>query len=182
MPPPAAGLSLSVVCIEEDVASRHAAFDRIVVPELSRLLGAARSLTRNHAAAEDLVQDAMVRAYRSLCRFDGRYPRAWLLTILRNAHLNSTRRRHPHPVEDVPEPADDSRSDIDAVVFDDALRRALTALPAEQQSVIALVDVEGFSYQEAAAVLDVPVGTVMSRLHRGRAKLRTSLAAEGIRP
>jgi RNA polymerase sigma-70 factor, ECF subfamily len=172
-----------VVCVEEDIASRHAAFDRIVVPELGRLLGAARTLTRNHAAAEDLVQDAMVRAYRGLCRFDGRFPRAWLLTILRNAHLNSTRKRHPHPVEELPEPiGEHTGDDIDAIVLDDALRRALAALPAEQQSVVALVDVEGFSYQEAAALLEIPVGTVMSRLHRARAKLRAGLAAEGIGP
>jgi RNA polymerase sigma-70 factor (ECF subfamily) len=171
-----------MVCVEEDVASRHAAFDRIVVPELARLLGAARTLTRDHVTAEDLVQDAMVRAYRGLCRFDGRYPRAWLLTILRNAHLNSTRRLRPIPVGEVPELALGDDAGIDAVLLDDALQRALRALPDEQRDVVTLVDVEGLSYQEAADALGVPTGTVMSRLHRARTKLRAQLEAEGVRP
>ena len=171
-----------MVCVEEDVASRHAAFDRIVVPELGRLLGAARTLTRDHVAAEDLVQDAMVRAYRGLCRFDGRYPRAWLLTILRNTHLNSIRRTRPISIDDVPELALGDEAAIDAVLLDDALQRALRALPAEQRDVVSLVDVEGLSYQEAADALGVPTGTVMSRLHRARTKLRAQLEAEGVRP
>jgi RNA polymerase sigma-70 factor (ECF subfamily) len=173
-----------VVCVEDDVASRHAAFERIVVPELTRLLGAARTLTRDRGAAEDLVQDAMVRAYRSLCRFDGRFPRAWLLTILRNAHLNSTRRRRPDPVERLPERSVDHDHDdaVDAFALDEVLRRALSSLPPDQRDVVALVDVEGFSYQETAGALGIPVGTVMSRLHRARTKLRAALDAEGFRP
>jgi RNA polymerase sigma-70 factor (ECF subfamily) len=182
MHPPSAGFRPFVVCVEDDVASRHAAFDRIVVPELARLLGAARTLTRDRAAAEDLVQDAMLRAYRGLCRFDGRYPRAWLLTILRNAHLNSARRKRPLPVGEVPEAVDDQGGALDAVVLDDALRRALMALPDEQRDVVALVDIEGLTYQESADALGVPVGTIMSRLHRARTKLRAQLEAEGVRP
>jgi RNA polymerase sigma-70 factor (ECF subfamily) len=172
-----------VVCVEDDVASRHAAFERVVVPELGRLFGAARSLTRDRTAAEDLVQDAMVRAYRALCRFDGSHPRAWLLTILRNAHINGLRRRRPDPVADVPEPAHALEASLtDDIALDDAIRRALASLADHQRDVVALVDVEGFSYQEAATALGVPVGTVMSRLHRARSNLRTRLAAEGVRP
>jgi RNA polymerase sigma-70 factor, ECF subfamily len=162
-----------VVCVEEDAASRHAAFDRIVTPEISRLHGAARTLTRGSDTAEDLVQDTLVRAYRALCRFDGRHPRAWLLTILRNAFYKDAARTRPEPMADVPHiGAPDA---VDALAFDDLLRRALAALPGAQRQIVELVDVEGLSYAEAAAASGVPVGTVMSRLHRARQRLREQL-------
>lgn len=160
-----------VVCIEEDVPGRHAAFDRVVVPEIGRLLGAARTLTREQSAAEDLVQETLLRAYRALCRFDGRHPRAWLLTIMRNAFYKDARRKRPQPAEVAPVDADHA----DLVAFDDALTRALAALPEAQRDVVVLVDVEGLAYAEAAAALGIPVGTVMSRLHRARAGLREQL-------
>jgi RNA polymerase sigma-70 factor, ECF subfamily len=162
-----------VVCVEEDAASRHAAFDRFVTPEIDRLHGAARVLTHGRDTAEDLVQDTLVRAYRALCRFDGRYPRAWLLTILRNVFYKDAVRHHDLPVAEVPgvEIADPA----DALAFDDALRRALDRLPASQRRVVELVDVVGLAYAEAAAAIGVPVGTVMSRLHRARARLREEL-------
>jgi RNA polymerase sigma-70 factor, ECF subfamily len=167
------GFLLTVVCVEEDVASRHAAFDRFVTPEISRLHGAARTLTRGGDAAEDLVQDTLVRAYRALCRFDGRHPRAWLLTILRNAFYKEAVRQRPVPVADLPSATQTDRTD--ALAFDDALRRALATLPEEQRAVVALIDIEDLSYAETAAALGVPVGTVMSRLHRARRKLREQL-------
>ena len=75
--------------------SRGTAFERYVLPELDVLLRVARSLTHNAADAEDLVQETLIRAHRSIDRFDGRHPRAWLLTILRNANVNRARRRRP---------------------------------------------------------------------------------------
>jgi len=105
-----------VLCVDEDPASRHAAFSRVVVPEIGRLHGAARTLTREPAAAEDLVQDTLVRAYRALCRFDGRYPRAWLLTILRNSFAKDARKRRPVPTDEVPASVDEDHAD--ALAFD----------------------------------------------------------------
>ena len=162
-----------VVCVEEDAASRHAAFDRLVTPEIGRLHGAARVLTRNGDTAEDLVQDTLVRAYRALCRFDGRHPRAWLLTILRNAFYKDAVRRRAIPYADVPVADLDDKTD--AIAFDDALRRALATLPEAQRTIVQLVDIEGLTYAEAAAATGVPEGTVMSRLHRARTKLREQL-------
>ena len=78
-----------------DAATDDTAFERYVLPEIEVLLRVANSLTRNHAEAEDLVQDTLLRAYRAIDGFDGRYPRAWLLTILRNTHINRNRRRRP---------------------------------------------------------------------------------------
>jgi RNA polymerase sigma-70 factor, ECF subfamily len=165
-----------VVCVEEDAASRHAAFERLVTPEIGRLHGAARVLTHDGAGAEDLVQDTLVRAYRALCRFDGRHPRAWLLTILRNVFYKDAVRRRAIPYAEVPvRDSNDVTDDTDAVAFDDALRRALATLPRAQREIVQLVDVEGLSYAEAAAAIGAPEGTVMSRLHRARVKLREQL-------
>jgi RNA polymerase sigma-70 factor (ECF subfamily) len=173
MTAPFGGFPFFVVCVEEDVESRHAAFARLVTPEISRLHGAARTLTHGGDAAEDLVQDTLVRAYRALCRFDGRHPRAWLLTILRNVFYKDARRIRAVPVADVPAITEDDTSAV--IDFDDALRRALATLPEAQRDVVTLVDVEGLSYAETAAALGVPAGTVMSRLHRARHKLREQL-------
>ncbi len=162
------------------------AFERFVVPELPVLLRAARALTRHDAEAEDLVQDTLLRAYRSIDRFDGRYPRAWLLTILRNTHVNRNRRRRPELLRD-PDATDgaagaafeDDHSAIDGG-FDAAVDVALAALPPPQRRVVELVDVAGMSYAEAARELRVPVGTVMSRLHRARQRLRGLLEGAGV--
>jgi RNA polymerase sigma-70 factor (ECF subfamily) len=150
----------------------------------------AMSLTRNRADAEDLVQDTMLRAYRAIERFDGRYPRAWLLTILRNAQLNRVRRKRPELLRDpdttMERVADtsDSATDIEAMVvdntFDSAVEAAYRGLPDKFRSVVELVDLGSLSYKEAAEVLDVPVGTVMSRLHRARNRLKKELQKAGI--
>lgn len=174
-------------------AEGDAAFERYVLPEVEVMLRVARSLTRNHADAEDLVQDTLLRAYKAIERFDGRYPRAWLLTILRNTHINRNRRRRPELLRDPdtqlerlaqsPEVDEASRPDrfVDlrfAAEVDDALA-ALTEPFAE---VIQLVDVDGLAYAEAAEVLGVPIGTVMSRLHRARKKIREHLRRTGAAP
>jgi len=89
-----------------DDTTDDTAFERYVLPETELLLRVANSLTRNRADAEDLVQDTLLRAFRAIDRFDGRYPRAWLLTILRNTHINRNRRRRPELLRD-PERATD---------------------------------------------------------------------------
>lgn len=173
--------------------SGDAAFERYVLPEVEVMLRVARSLTRNHADAEDLVQDTLIRAYKAIDRFDGRHPRAWLLTILRNTHINRNRRRRPELMHDpdvqmeraAQAPAADEAARPDRFVdleFDAEIESALQSLSPAFAEVIDLVDVNGLTYAEAAEVLDVPVGTVMSRLHRGRKKIREHLRQSGVAP
>ena len=171
-------------------AADDTAFERYVLSEIEVMLRVAHSLTRNHAEAEDLVQDTLLRAYRGIAGFDGRHPRAWLLTILRNTHINRNRRRRPELLRD-PDSANDrlaaSASDdrTDGFVDDDLdveIVRALDALEDPFLRVVELVDIDGLSYAEAAEVLDVPVGTVMSRLHRARSRIRDRLDRAGLAP
>lgn len=160
-------------------------FTRYVIPELEVLMRVARSITGNPTDADDLVQDTLLRAYRSIERFDGRYPRAWLLTIMRNAQINRVRRKRPSLMRDpettlavVANTDSDGRTPETVVVeqtFDASVERSLAAIPPQFREAIHLVDIDGLSYNEAAAVLDVPVGTVMSRLHRGRKLIRNDL-------
>jgi RNA polymerase sigma-70 factor (ECF subfamily) len=140
------------------------------------------------------VQDTLIRAFRACDHFDGAHPRAWLLTILRNTHLNRLRGRRPGLLDD-PETHEKDRvgwpgtpppaSPEDLVVgevFDHVVARALDDLPEVFRSVVRLVDLDRLSYAEAASVLGVPAGTVMSRLHRGRARIRQTLTSAGIAP
>lgn len=161
----------------------EAKFERYVLPEVEVLLRVAHSLTRNHADAEDLVQDTLIRAYRAIDRFDGNHPRAWLLTILRNTHVNRNRRRRPELFTDPQAAADrlassPSEDRTDAMVdqeIDADILRALNRLDERFRRVVELVDVQGLSHAEAASVLGIPVGTVMSRLHRARGRIRERL-------
>jgi RNA polymerase sigma-70 factor (ECF subfamily) len=166
---------------------RQEAFAAHVLPELDVLLRVARSLTGSDADAEDLVQETLVRAFRAIERFDGRHPRAWLLTIMRNAHVNELRRRQHERVElqtaldwipDVPEHGVEVTALADT--FDSVVYDALWALPARYREIIELVDLDGLNYQEAAVAAGVPVGTVMSRLHRARRRMRAALEAAGL--
>jgi RNA polymerase sigma-70 factor, ECF subfamily len=168
----------------------EAAFARYVLPEVDVLYRVALSMTRNRPDAEDLVQDTMMRAFRSIERFDGRHPRAWLLTIMRNAQINRVRRRRPGLLADPDEfadrdagMADDAAGPEQIVVdrhFDAVVEDAYLALPEKFREVIDLVDLAGLSYDEAATVLDIPQGTVMSRLHRGRKRIRDVLGDAGM--
>lgn len=148
----------------------------------------ARSITGNPTDADDLVQDTLMRAYKSIERFDGRYPRAWLLTIMRNAQINRVRRKRPELMRDpdvtlaiVANTDSDAQTPESAVMdltFDAAIEQSLRSLPPQFREAIHLVDINGLSYNEAAAVLDIPVGTVMSRLHRGRKLIRKDLTVD----
>lgn len=173
-------------------AHRQALYERCVLPEVEVLLRVARTMVTQPADAEDLVQDTLLRAWRSLDTFDGDHPRAWLLTILRNAHLNRHRRQRPVLLDDPDATferhrgtAEQLRSAEDLVVdqtFDEAVERAVAALPERFREVLLLVDVHGLSYAAAAGVLGVPEGTVMSRLHRARTRVRAGLATSGLAP
>jgi RNA polymerase sigma-70 factor, ECF subfamily len=172
------------------VESDQEAFEQHVLPEIEVLLRVAHSLTRHHSDAEDLVQDTLLRAYRAIGNFDGAYPRAWLLTIMRNTHINRNRRRRPELLRD-PDAASErslaaaSPDRTDGVVdemFDHEIVSALDDLDEPSRAVVDLVDVDGLTYAEAAEVLDIPIGTVMSRLHRARRRIRDRLADTGLAP
>ncbi|MEM9201104.1 MAG: sigma-70 family RNA polymerase sigma factor [Actinomycetota bacterium] len=169
--------------------TQQQAFDRYVVPEIEVLYRVARSITRNPTDAEDLVQDTMLRAYNAILRFDGRHPRAWLLTIMRNAQINRVRRKRPELLKD-PDSAMERLADEDSgdlgpeglvveTEFDAAVETAVGRLPDKFRDVVELVDIQGLSYQEAADILGVPTGTIMSRLHRARTRIRKHLESTG---
>lgn len=183
------GLEAVASSLHQRAPTAHEAFERYVVPELDVLLRVAMSLTRNSADAEDLVQDTLLRAYGAIERFDGRYPRAWLLTIMRNAQVNRVRRRRPELIRDPDAgdrilesqtPHDSAENDALRGAFDAAVEDALDALPDTFNQVVRLVDLDGLSYQEAADVMGVPIGTVMSRLHRARQRIRGRLRDTGL--
>ncbi|WP_020179912.1 sigma-70 family RNA polymerase sigma factor [Methylopila sp. M107] len=146
-----------------------------LIPSLRRY---AYALTRDHGAADDLVQDTLERALSRwyLRRRDGDL-RAWLFTIERNLYVSGLRRRRSRGVEvaldDAAEPAVDGGQESSVGMRD--LLAALDQLPEDHKSILLLVGVEDLTYEEAAGVLDVPIGTVMSRLSRGRQRLRTLL-------
>jgi RNA polymerase sigma-70 factor (ECF subfamily) len=150
--------------------TRQEAFERIAMPHLRGLLRVARRLTFDSASAEDLVQETMLLAWRGFHRFqDGSNARAWLFRILLNAFYGEGRKAQRAPLL-VPV--------VVATKLQEALEidEALQALPVEQRTVLLLCVVEGFTCREAGNILNIPIGTVMSRLSRGREDLRKSLA------
>ncbi len=150
--------------------------DTLLEPQIPALRRYAYALTRDRDSADDLVQDTLERALSrwTLRRADGEV-RAWLFTILRNLYISGRRqhaRRGPHvDLDSVSPPAESARQD--AGIEMQELLIALEHLPEEQKSLLLLVGVEDLSYDEAARIMGVPLGTVMSRLSRGRQKLRS---------
>jgi RNA polymerase sigma-70 factor, ECF subfamily len=161
-----------------------ARFVRDVLPLVDPLYRAARRYTRNSADAEDLVQETIVKAYAGFHRFeDGSNIKAWLFRIMTNTWISSYRTAQRR----VGEVLTADISEVHAVgqpsaelaaletMGDDEVRDALQALPEHQRLVVYYADVEGFRYKEIAEILEMPLGTVMSRLHRGRKNLRALL-------
>jgi RNA polymerase sigma-70 factor (ECF subfamily) len=159
--------------------NRDERFQAEILPHLRSLFGVAYRLTGNAHDAEDLVQETFLRAYRAFDRFEpGSNARAWLYTILGRVRTDLFRRakRRPRTVELVDEgPAVDAPQDALASGRED-LERALRALPEAFREAVVLRDVQELSYAEIGEALGIPVGTVMSRIHRGRALLRAALA------
>jgi RNA polymerase sigma-70 factor (ECF subfamily) len=148
-----------------------------LIPRLRRY---ARALVGERAAADDLVQDTLERAWSKLHLYRrGTDLRAWLFTVMHNVHVNRLRATRPaDPLEDeMPELAQRATQG-DALLVRD-LERALAALPEAQRQVLLLVALEDLSYDETARVLDIPIGTVMSRLARARDKLRQLMHGKG---
>ena len=165
---------------------RWLAFEAEAMPHVDRLFRHAMWLERNRTEAEDLVQETLMQALQSFHRFTpGTNCRAWLVSILQ--HVRSNRRRKQGRVV-----IDSSVDEVTNVVpfvppipdhlTDEDMLLALQQIPALHQEVILLCDVEDLTYKEIAAALDIPIGTVMSRLHRGRELLRTALARRGTGP
>jgi len=164
-------------------------FTELVLPEVEVMMHVALSITANSHDAEDLVQDTLVRAFRSIDSFDGRYPRAWVLTILRNTNINNHRKRRPELERD-PDPGRDrsdprapdssAEAEVMAATFDATVEQAFLALPDDYRRAVTLVDIDQHSYAEAARIMGTPVGTVMSRLHRARKRIRDELHAAGV--
>ena len=169
---------------------KEAQFESEALVHLDALYGLALRLTGGDAArAEDLVQDALLKAYRAWANFElGTNCRAWLMTILRNTFINEFRReqRRPAPVEftGVEERSvfeDLAKVDPEGLFFDqivdDEVVAAIDALPDEFRIAVVLSDLEGLSYQEVAEIMGIPVGTVKSRLFRARKRLQQRLYA-----
>src|ERR1700744_2264491 len=181
----------------------QATFTDVAMEFMPGLYSAALRMTRNRADAEDLVQETYLKAYRSYASFtEGTNLRAWLYRILTNTYINNYRAAQRRPevadVEDVEDlylykrlagagGSDPGRSAEDEALerfTDDDVKAALESLPDTFRMAVLLADVEGFSYKEIADITDVPIGTVMSRIHRGRRALQKALheygAARGV--
>lgn len=167
-------------------------FEQQALPFADSLYGAAMRMTKNPEDASDLVQETFIKAFRAYSRFEqGTNLKAWLFRILTNTYITLYRKRQREgyqsalddmadwQVGDAPSLTQTATRSAEADAIDrmpsGAVKKALSELPEERRLVVYLADVEGFSYQEIADIMDTPTGTVMSRLHRGRNELRTAL-------
>ena len=173
---------------------RDRLFAEQAIPLIDQLFGAALGMTRNRADAEDLVQETFMRAYTKFHQYQqGTNIKAWLYRILTNTYITHYRKAQRSPKRSGGEEVEDwqlaaaASHDEKGLVSAEAealdnipsseLRTALESLSEDQRVVVLLSDVEGFAYKEIADMLDIPIGTVMSRLHRGRKNLREGLSA-----
>lgn len=180
-----------VEVVPEGDAELRERFERDALPLLPSLYAAALRLTRNPADAEDIVQEAFLRAFRGFSGFqEGTNLKAWMYRILTNTFINAYRKKKRQPAEVLEDELPDwylydqlrgdgavasAESTVLESIPDEDVRAALDSLPEAFRMAVWLVDVEGFSYKETAEILDVPIGTIMSRLHRGRKALEKRL-------
>jgi RNA polymerase sigma factor (sigma-70 family) len=171
-------------CAIRSVDDRRERFEALVMPHLDAAYRFARWLSRSPSDADDVVQDAILRAFRGFDALRGSDVRAWLLTIVRNCHLTAVTQQQRRAA--VPLPEENDPQDAQAMIAttpdpesasirrdeERTLDRLMSALPEEQREVLVLREIEEMDYREIASVTNVPIGTVMSRLARARAALK----------
>lgn len=177
---------------EETDAQLAERFERDALPLLDQLYGGALRMTRNPADAEDLVQEAYMKAYQGFRSYKpGTNLKAWMYRILTNAYINNYRKAQRRPAEYATDDVTDSQiaetashtssglrsAEVEAMALlpDEEIRAALMDLNEDYRMVVYYADVEGLPYKEIADIMETPIGTVMSRLHRGRKQLRAAL-------
>lgn len=177
---------------DETPQERSARFERDAVPYLNQLYGAAMRLTRNPQDAEDLVQETFAKAFSAFHQFQpGTNLKAWLYRILNNTFISNYRKKQRRPLQADAGEAEDwqeyrasthhstglASAEMEALenLPNEEIRQAMEQLPEDRRTAVYLADVEGFSYQEIADIMETPIGTVMSRLYRGRTQLRDLL-------
>lgn len=176
--------------LTKEEVQKQSDFEEEIIPHLDAMYNFALRLTSDPNDAEDLVQDTIVKAYRFFSSYEkGTNAKAWLFRILKNSYINNYRKKSKQPnqvdydevstfYETIRAERTDT-SDLEDRMFreliDDDISNALEELPEDFRTVVLLCDVEGFTYEEIANMLDVPIGTIRSRLHRGRNLLKAQL-------